>query len=776
MKKFSISYALALMGFTTIIIQVILIRELILSFSGNELSIGIFLSNWLILEATGSYIAGRYAVKLKSIIKPFVLLQGIIALIFPLILYLNRYINSGIGSVPGEGVDIISIFGISFLLLFPLGLSGGAQFSFGCRLIPLLYKNQQHQAGRVYFFEALGSILGGFSATYLFLDLLNPDQTVYVIAFLNIISALFLMSIDPDDKNLFSFRKNSFLKIFHLGLLLALLILLFFNHIQSLQFKTISMRWPDYQLLSSKNSVYGNITILKRADQYEVMSNGVPAASLPTPDISSVEDFAHLSLLFHPKPQKVFLIGGGFKGLLDEIRKHPVVEIDYAEIDPLLIEMIEIHIPVADSARSMNSNINILYLDGRYYLKNTDKKYDLILMYLPDPSTLELNRFYTIDFMQICHDRLNEGGLLIFQIPAGASYMSDALIKLHKCILNTVSEEFKNYRVLPGMSNLVIASDNQHLDQIEADEIIERFEDRKIKTRSFSEEYINFRLDRLRIDWYREELQQISTDILNTDLNPRALYYDLVYWHTQFSPQFASIFAWLENITEIKIVLFIIFTFLILFIVQHRYKTSRPNHIYLVIFTSGFCGMALTVLMVLLFQSLFGYVFYWIGMILSAFMTGLALGSWRMSKSELTVSQGKTKLYISEVLFVFYFGIVLLLLMMYNVSGLNLIPALFIRSFILFITAICGYLIGAQFPLANILLMQYRTDVSKTGGVLYAVDLIGAWAGGIVVTLVLIPVVGIIETCLALFLIKIGSMLLFRVFRLAFESGKTELN
>ena len=55
MKKFSLVYAFLLMGFTAIAAQVILIRELLTSFSGNELAIGIFFANWLLLEALGGF-------------------------------------------------------------------------------------------------------------------------------------------------------------------------------------------------------------------------------------------------------------------------------------------------------------------------------------------------------------------------------------------------------------------------------------------------------------------------------------------------------------------------------------------------------------------------------------------------------------------------------------------------------------------------------------------------------------------------------------------------
>ena len=52
--------ALLLMGFSGIVAQVLLLRELLIVFSGNELTIGIILASWLILEAAGAFLLGRW--------------------------------------------------------------------------------------------------------------------------------------------------------------------------------------------------------------------------------------------------------------------------------------------------------------------------------------------------------------------------------------------------------------------------------------------------------------------------------------------------------------------------------------------------------------------------------------------------------------------------------------------------------------------------------------------------------------------------------------------
>ena len=188
MGKFSLYFALLLLGITAIVTQVVLIREFIVIFSGNELSIGIILANWLFLEAAGSFIAGRWAAKFKSTHLSYTVLQWLLAITLPLLIYLVRGVRLYLDLVPGEGIDIITIFNTSFLLLIPTGLIFGAQFSFGCKLFSTLGKKSASVIGRVYVLEAIGSVIGGLFATYFCLQYLNTIQTIYILSILNVIS------------------------------------------------------------------------------------------------------------------------------------------------------------------------------------------------------------------------------------------------------------------------------------------------------------------------------------------------------------------------------------------------------------------------------------------------------------------------------------------------------------------------------------------------------------------------------------------------------------
>ncbi len=47
----SLKASLLIMGLSGIVAQIILLRELLVTFLGNELTLGIILANWMIMEA-----------------------------------------------------------------------------------------------------------------------------------------------------------------------------------------------------------------------------------------------------------------------------------------------------------------------------------------------------------------------------------------------------------------------------------------------------------------------------------------------------------------------------------------------------------------------------------------------------------------------------------------------------------------------------------------------------------------------------------------------------
>jgi spermidine synthase len=78
-----------------------------------------------------------------------------------------------------------------------------------------------------------------------------------------------------------------------------------------------------------------------------------------------------------------------------------------------------------------------------------------------------------------------------------------------------------------------------------------------------------------------------------------------------------------------------------------------------------------------------------------------------------------------------------------------------------------GVFIGLQFPLANKIYLSSRPEkgmLGQTAGLLYGADLFGGFFGGLSGGVLLLPILGLKETCFMMAMIKMSSGLLFLLF------------
>lgn len=150
MAGFPLSFALLLMGFTFTITQVMVIRELLVVFVGNELSIAIILANWLLLEAAGSFWIGKRMEGWGFQEGGYAFLQLLLAGILPLTIYAIRALKDLIGLTPGEGASLLQILLWTLPVLTPLGILDGILFALGCALYSQRTETGTLSMGRVY--------------------------------------------------------------------------------------------------------------------------------------------------------------------------------------------------------------------------------------------------------------------------------------------------------------------------------------------------------------------------------------------------------------------------------------------------------------------------------------------------------------------------------------------------------------------------------------------------------------------------------------------------
>jgi len=751
-----INLAILTMGFSGLVAQMLLLRELLIVFSGNELSIGIILANWLILEAFGAFFLGKRAEITKNKIEIFISITIIFCLSLVAAIYCTRILKNILGISIGQGVGILPILYSSFLILLLTSVSHGALFTFGCKICSDFSRDSDTSSiGKVYVYETVGTLVGGIIWTYLLIPYLHSFYIAVGLVALNLLVCVVLIPYCKSGK----FQK--IITTVCCTFLLLGIFSLFSGLSSKLQHLSIKSQWKGQNVVHYQNSIYGNICVIESGGQYTFFLDGIPHIVVPVPDIVFVEEFVHLPLLSHPDPKKVLILSGGAGGVINEILKHPQVKlVDYVELDTLLLKLLrKFHTKLSEDKLSA-SVVKIHHIDGRLFLKMTKTVYDIILIGLSEPSDLQTNRFFTKEFFSLCKKKLTKSGILAFTLPGSLTYLSDELRELNGCIFNTLKSEFSFVRAFPGDGyNIFLASNSKEITLVDKDWIIHQLSQRNIKADIIVPRHIEYKLHPRWTDWFSEFMKK-STKKINLDFTPVGVFYSVSYWNAIFTPNLGWIFRMSGNLNlRMFFLLFIILAGLY-FLIRAKKGKIFGSGIPFCIATTGFAGMIFDLALIFTFQAVYGYVFYWLGLLVSFFMVGAAIGAAKIT-SFLPYIKESIKFFIKIELAVICFSVALPFILSFLRPYLDT-PQLYLslRFLFLLLSFISGVLIGAEFPLANKIYLKERTNLSSTVGLLYSSDLLGGWLGGLVGGFVLLSVLGLVGTCVIVVMIKLFSFIL----------------
>jgi spermidine synthase len=750
-KRFTV--ALLVKGFSGLVAQILLLRELLIVFSGNELSIGVILANWLILGAFGSYIVGRRADRSKYTLEAFSVLTVVFSLSLFIAIYLTRILKGVMGISIGESIGFLPMLYSSFLILAAVSILQGALFTYSCRIYSLFSTPGTASVGRVYVYETVGTIIGGIACTWLLIPYFNSFQAATGLALLNFVVCLVLLA---------PFWKTGLFQKTILTVLSVLIVSsgysLFAGQADKPHHYSIQAQWKNQNIVHYQNSQYGNTCVLENEGQYSFFLDGIPNLITPIPDIPSVEEFVHLALLAHPEPAKLLILSGGAGGMINEALKHPSIEvIEYVELDPLLLDLFR-SFPTALTESELNDRrVKIKHVDGRLLLNQTQNKYDVIFVGIQEPSSLQANRFFTKEFFAFVKERLNKGGILVLGLPGSLTYVNDELRNLNSCIFNTLDSVFSHIRVIPGDGrNLFLSSDSREITQIDKIQIIERLGQRNIAAQAIVPWHIEKKLHPGWQDWFSRFVEGGSQK-LNSDFTPLGVFYSVAHWNAVFAPSLRGIYSQFERITLSSVVILVGILLLLYFLFRPRNRQLIQGSITLSIVTTGFAGMMFDLMIIFTFQSMYGYVFSWIGILVASFMAGAAGGALLITTIQERIKNHLTIFRITELAIIgFSIAFPLVFLAMPSYPG-DAEALLFFKALFLTLSFISGFLTGSQFPLANKLYLKKSGSLSETAGWLYAADLLGGWFGGIIGAVVLLPVLGLAGTCLTVALVKLTS-------------------
>jgi spermidine synthase len=568
------------LGATAMAAQIVIMRESLSLAYGNELVIGLALGSWLLLTGIGAYLARWFAVRTHAVEAALgvVVLSSLLpvaTVIAGIVLRLRFF-------PPGTMLDLWSLLIGFTIVLLPFCIISGAGFVLftGALAVGEGVGNLSGLVGRVYGLEALGSFFGGLSMSIVMI-LQVPSLDALILLLLADLGIAFWIA----------WKQRLRFWILAIGLLGVCAIVGRVLHNPDWNLR--EHLYAGQGLLEYRNAPLGALAVTRHGEQINVFQNNVLVGS--TDDVVVREESVHYAMVQRAGARNVLVVSGGVSGTLGEFTKYPAAHVDFLESEPALVDIL-----LCYGDETPPVGVTVVVGDAPRFVRRVQTSYDVVMLNLPDPATIQINRHFTVEFFRNVKRKLTPDGVLSWGISSSADYLGEEARQVRSVLFATARAVFRNVTIIPGQKDYFLASDGLLTVDIA----------KAVDNAGISNVYVN--------RWYIDDarLKERSAEMLrsidghapvNSDFSPISTWWQLKFW---------------LRYVDSPMILPVAFMFAGLLIL-----TFRGGAVGAGIFATGYGGMTLEVVLLLGFQIICGYLHQMIGLLLTVFMGGLFLGT-----------------------------------------------------------------------------------------------------------------------------------------------------
>jgi len=404
-------------GFSGVVAEYIL-STLATYFLGNSIFQWIMIISLMLFSmGLGSRISKIFQ---KDLLKRFLLIEFTLSFLVsfsPLLVYTASAYTSAYGI-------------LIYVLAISIGLLIGMEVPLVIRMNNK-FEKLRYNISSILENDYYGSLLGGVFFAFIGLPILGLIYAPFVLGFINLVVSIMLIIglwgiILPKDKKTIVSVGSVIMTLLITGLFVAKPIILFGEQ----------SKYQD-KVVYSKQTQYQRIVITQWKNDHWLYLNG--NQQLCTRDeIMYHEPLVHPAMQLHPHPVNVLVLGGGDGCASREILKYPTVEsIKLVDLDPAMTSLGQTHPILTDLNENAlnNEKVEIINTDGFQLIQNDTNYYDVIIIDLPDPRSVELGRLYSYEFYRSCYRRLRQQGVIVTQ--AGSPYFAT---RAFLCIVETMKK------------------------------------------------------------------------------------------------------------------------------------------------------------------------------------------------------------------------------------------------------------------------------------------------------------------------------------------------
>jgi hypothetical protein len=558
------------LGFISLSVQVVYARLAVSFAGGNEVYLSLFYFFWLLFTGAGALLIKRF--RPDKLFPTF----GTVFILFSLPYYLAPKV---FGILPGQ-LNPPHIYILTLVMtLLPVGIINGALFGSIARSIAGNLKSS-----KTYWGEAFGALFAGIvTAIYYFSG--GRDLT-----FLIFIFAVSFVTI----------LKNLRFKI----IVLALGICVCLFHLgDGLENQLLKIRYSPFAFQGSVSGRLIRYDSLKTGGIITLFSGGGKIADFPD-EISGQEIF-YWSYLLKPDAGSALLIGAETqmvdKYIPDNIQRLYIYpENSWHKLVP---------------SKYIPAPKHVHLVDPPAYLKQVERKFDIIIINTGELLSLYDNRLETEHIFGLCRRALGKDGLLSVIVPAYDGIWQDDLKRRLNEIYGKLNTVFENVQYIPGDNMTFICSPGVDIEPTSM-LLISRLDSLHINSA-----YFNPALIRSRLNDFKMEMVNNQLNIPVAKSSPLSIGHGLSYYFSKF-----KIKPGLQKYLSLTTLLIIAAFFSVLIALLSRFDYRRTVSL-INILSFGAFSFIIELMAIYYIQLSGGYLYIALGIIVGLFMAGMASGA-----------------------------------------------------------------------------------------------------------------------------------------------------
>lgn len=407
-----------LSGFALLALELVWFRFLLLSVVGTSFSFAVMLGVVLAGISLGGLAAAawlrinpnafRYAVAVSLISG---LLCAVTYALFPQF------------AAPFEGGSIwglVPVLRVAVPLMLPVSFLSGVFFTLAGTALRREFPSATATTGVLTFANTIGATLGALAGGFVFLPLLGMEASLFLMAVLyGVIGLVVYMECRVPRRVLYPVAG-----LFVLSLALYPWGAMFKRHLMATAGRFSGSRpWQvvGFREGLTETILYVEELIFGKRQYLRLVTNSFSMSTTQFNARRYMKLYVYLPVAVHPDLRHALLISYGVGSTAKALTDTESLEtIDVVDISRDVLEMSAVAYDDPSEDPLSDPRVNVHVEDGRYFLKTTERSFDLITGEPPPPPMASVVNLYTREYFRLMRDRLNEGGFVTYWLPLHA--------------------------------------------------------------------------------------------------------------------------------------------------------------------------------------------------------------------------------------------------------------------------------------------------------------------------------------------------------------------